>query len=44
MERPEEVLPAVREALAAAVPSVIEIPVDPDELPYPARAADVFQA
>ena len=44
VERPEEVVPAVREALAAAVPSVIEIPVDPDELPYPARAADVFQA
>ena len=43
-ETPEEVAETVREALAADGPSVIEIPVDPDELPQPARAADVFQA
>ncbi len=42
-EKPEDVAPAVKEALAADVPTVIEIPVDPEELPYPARAADVFQ-
>ena len=44
VERPEDLVPTVREALEAGAPSVIEIPVDPDELPYPARAADVFQA
>ena len=45
VERPEDVAPAMREALAEQqVPTVIEIPVDPDELPYPARAADVFKA
>jgi acetolactate synthase-1/2/3 large subunit/sulfoacetaldehyde acetyltransferase len=43
-ETPEEVGEAVREALAADRPSVIEIPVDPDELAQPARTADVFQA
>ena len=44
VERPEDVAPAIREALAAETISVIEIPVDPEELPYPARLADVFQA
>ena len=44
VERPEDLVPTIREALEANVPSVIEIPVDPDELPYPARAADVFRA
>ena len=43
-QTPEEVGETVLEALAADGPSVIEIPVDPDELPHPARAADVFQA
>ena len=43
VERPEDLAPTVREALAADVPSVIEVPVDPDELPYPARAADVLK-
>ena len=43
-QRPEEVGDMVRDALAAEKPAVIEIPVDPDELPYPARAADVFGA
>ena len=42
-ERPEDVAEAVSEALASDVPTVIEVPVDPDELPYPARVADVFQ-
>lgn len=43
VERPEDLAPTLLEALAADVPSVIEIPVDPDELPYPARAADVLK-
>ena len=42
-ETPEEVSEALREALKTDGPSVIEVPVDPDELPYPARAADVFK-
>ncbi|MCS7207041.1 MAG: hypothetical protein NZ951_03785 [Dehalococcoidia bacterium] len=33
----------VREALRLRVPTVIEIPIDPQDLPFPARAADVFQ-
>ena len=44
VERPEEVAPAVREALSLDCPSVIEVPVDPEELPFPARAADVFRS
>ena len=44
VERPEDVAPAMEAALAEKVPTVIEIPVDPEELPYPARAADVFKA
>ena len=44
VEKPQDVAPAVSEALAADGPSVIEISVDPDELPHPARAADVFQS
>ena len=43
VERPGEIFDAVEDALKAGVPSVIEIPVDPDELPYPTRAADVFK-
>ena len=42
--KPEDISHAVKEALACSQPSVIEIPVDPEELPYPARAADVFQS
>ena len=42
--KPEDISHAVKEALACSIPSVIEIPVDPEELPYPARAADVFQS
>jgi acetolactate synthase-1/2/3 large subunit/sulfoacetaldehyde acetyltransferase len=37
-EKPEELRPALEKALAATVPTVIEIPVDPDELPFPARS------
>lgn len=44
VERSDEIGTAVQEALATDGPSVIEIPVDPEELPYPARAADVFQS
>ncbi len=44
VERPEDVGPAITEALASDTISVIEIPIDPDELPYPARAADVFKS
>ena len=34
---------ALDEALQTDVPTLIEIPVDPTDLPYPARAADVFK-
>ena len=34
---------AMREAVASGGPTLIEVPVDPDELPYPARAADVLK-
>ena len=44
VERPEDVAEAMAEALASDVVSVVEIPIDPDELPYPARAADVFRS
>ena len=43
VERPQEIGEALEEALKAGRPSVIEIPIDPDELPYPTRAADVFK-
>ena len=35
VERPEDVAEAMAEALASDVVSVVEIPIDPDELPYP---------
>ena len=38
-----ELTEAMREAVACGVPTLIEVPVDPDELPYPARAADVLK-
>jgi sulfoacetaldehyde acetyltransferase len=38
VEKPEELRPALEKALAAAAPTVLEIPVDPDELPFPARS------
>ena len=44
VEKPEDVGPAVSDALASGEMAVIEIPIDPDELPYPARAADAFKS
>ena len=41
VDDPADVAPAFQEALAAGVPSIIEIAVDPDELPRPARLAEV---
>ena len=41
VERPEDVGDAFLEALKADGPSIIEIPTDPDEMPRPARLADV---
>jgi acetolactate synthase-1/2/3 large subunit/sulfoacetaldehyde acetyltransferase len=38
-ERPEHIADAVREALGAGGPAVVEIPIDPDEFPAPATAA-----
>jgi acetolactate synthase-1/2/3 large subunit/sulfoacetaldehyde acetyltransferase len=39
VERPALIGDVVREALGAGRPAVVEIPVDPDELPAPATAA-----
>ena len=41
VEHPRDIGPAFLEALRADGPSIIEIPVDPDELPRPARMSDV---
>jgi len=41
VERPSDIADTLRDALAAGVPSIIEIPIDPDELPRPARLAEV---
>ena len=41
VERPEDVADVFQEALNAGKPSIIEIPIDPDEMPRPARLADV---
>jgi sulfoacetaldehyde acetyltransferase len=43
VEKAEELRPALEQALAATVPTVVEIPVDPDELPFPARSDAVRQ-
>ncbi|MBI2871888.1 MAG: thiamine pyrophosphate-binding protein [Chloroflexi bacterium] len=43
VEHPDQVGEVVREAVALDVPSIIEIPVDPKELPYPARLAPAKQ-
>lgn len=43
VDRPQDITPAVREALESGKPTVIEIPVDPDELSYPVRAGDVLK-
>ena len=39
VERPALIGDVVREALGAGQPAVVEIPIDPDELPAPATAA-----
>ena len=41
VERPEDIGDAMLEALKLDGPSIIEIPTDPDEMPRPARLADV---
>ena len=41
VERPEDVGDALLEALKVGKPSIIEIPIDPDELPRPARLSEV---
>jgi thiamine pyrophosphate-dependent acetolactate synthase large subunit-like protein len=41
VERAEDVGDAFLEALKAEGPSIIEIPTDPEEMPRPARLADV---
>jgi thiamine pyrophosphate-dependent acetolactate synthase large subunit-like protein len=43
VEKAEELGPALEQALAATVPTVVEIPVDPDELPFPVRSDAVRQ-
>jgi acetolactate synthase-1/2/3 large subunit/sulfoacetaldehyde acetyltransferase len=44
VDRPADIGEAVKQALAAAVPSIIEIPVDPDALEQPARGDAVKAA
>ena len=41
VERAEDIGSALQEALNADGPSIIEIPTDPDEMPRPARLAEV---
>ena len=41
VERPEDIGNALQEALNCGKPSIIEIPTDPDEMPRPARLAEV---
>ena len=41
VERPEDIGDAMLEALKLDGPSIIEITIDPDEMPRPARLADV---
>ena len=41
VERPADVGDALLAALKVGKPSIIEIPIDPDELPRPARLSDV---
>jgi acetolactate synthase-1/2/3 large subunit/sulfoacetaldehyde acetyltransferase len=41
VDRPEDIGNALEEALASGKPSIIEIPTDPDEMPRPARLAEV---
>ena len=41
VDRPEDIADAFAQALAVDGPSIIEIPTDPDEMPRPARLAEV---
>ena len=41
VDRPEDIGDALTQALNADGPSIIEIPTDPDEMPRPARLAEV---
>ena len=41
VERPQDIGDVFLEALKADGPSIIEIPIDPDEMPRPARLAEV---
>ena len=41
VDAPGDIASALQEALASGTPSIIEIPIDPDELPRPARLAEV---
>ncbi|MCI0812151.1 MAG: thiamine pyrophosphate-binding protein, partial [Chloroflexi bacterium] len=41
VERPEDIGNAMIEALNCGKPSIIEIPIDPDEMPRPARLNEV---
>ncbi len=41
VERPEDIADVFSQALAVDGPSIIEIPTDPDEMPRPARLAEV---
>jgi sulfoacetaldehyde acetyltransferase len=43
VESTAELRPALEKALVATIPTVLEIPVDPDELPFPARSDAVRQ-
>ncbi len=43
VDGPADIPAALKDALASEGPTLIEIPVDPQELPYPARAADVLK-
>ena len=41
VDRPEDIAAAFQQALAVDGPSIIEIAIDPDEMPRPARLAEV---
>lgn len=43
VEKPDQISDAFQQAMKANVPSIIEVPVDPDEMPRPARLADVVK-
>jgi len=39
VEHPDQVGDAIKSALAAGKPAIVEIPIDPDEFPTPVQAA-----